>query len=127
MYFETDDPLPPGGWVRINLPESGQGPGAADAPCLTGQTVWCRPCRDEADTHYACGVRLLASGRRMDGSDARAIKVSCDLCEGDIACEDIRRTEDGLYLCPYCHQYLQAPPNHGLNKAILSRLIGNVL
>ena len=51
----------------------------------------------------------------------------CDLCDTKTPVEDIRRTEEPVYLCPDCYQSLSAMPAGKIKDSVMRFLARNVI
>ena len=91
------------------------------------RAVWCRSIPDNTTPRYGCGARLLKCSCRQDGMNAELICHTCDMCGVAIPCQDLRKSEEFLYLCPSCERHLSAIPEGHLKRSIKRFLIGNVL
>lgn len=128
MYFEPEAIVMPEENLHILM--SKFCPTAGEPECYhyyLAQAVWCRSIPDDVTPRYACGARLLKRGRLPDGVNAEAIYYTCDMCGSPTHCQDLRRTEDFLYLCSSCERLIAAVPKGHLKRSINRFLLGNVV
>jgi ribosomal protein L37AE/L43A len=51
----------------------------------------------------------------------------CDLCDTKTPFEKIRRTGEGLYLCPKCHKIISSMSGGEDKDSVMRFLMGNVI
>jgi len=128
MYFEPRAIVMPEESVHIIMPTYSPSSDGPDRYCsYRARAVWCRSIPDETDPRYGCGARLLECSCRLDGMDGEVICHTCDMCSVAIPCQNLRKTEEFLYLCPSCERHLEAIPEGQLKRSIKRVLMGNVL
>jgi hypothetical protein len=128
MYFEPHAIVMPEENINIIMPtHSPSSEGPEGFPYYLARAVWCRSIPDDTDPRYGCGAELLERSRLADGTDAEPISHNCDLCGQPIPCQNLRKTEEFLYLCNSCETYLESIPEGQLKRSVKRQLIGNVL
>jgi hypothetical protein len=89
--------------------------------------AWCRPIPDSEHPCYGFGLRVIKRGHQKGGTDAEPICQTCDLCASAIPCDEVRRIDDLVYLCPVCHRHVQSMPPGHLRRSMRRLLMGNVV
>jgi hypothetical protein len=128
MYFEQETIVMPEESIHIVM--STYSPSAEGPESLRyylAQAVWCRSIANDADPRYGCGARLLKSSCQPDGIKAENICHTCDMCGSLVPCQDLRKTEEFLYLCPSCEWHLMEIPEGYLKSSIQRLITGNVI
>lgn len=128
MYFEPRAMVMPGESIHIimsNYSPSTEGPESFQY--YQAETAWCRSIPDDANPRYGLGARLLKRSCRSDGVNAEIICHTCDMCGVSFPCQDLRKTEEFLYLCPSCKCSLGAMPEEKSKQSVLRFLTGNVI
>jgi hypothetical protein len=127
MYFEQPTIVMPQEGIHIIMSTyspSAEGPDSFRY--YLARAVWCRSIANDANPRYGCGARLLKRNRQADGINAEIIYHTCDMCGARIPCQDLRKTEEFLYLCPSCEWHLVAIPEGHLRRSIKQFVAGNV-
>jgi hypothetical protein len=128
MYFELQTMMMPEEGIHIIMSTySPSAEGPESFRYYLARTVWCRSIADDADPRYGCGVRLLKRSCQADGMNADTICHTCDMCGMLIQCQNLRKVEESLCLCPSCERHLAAIPEGRLKLSIKRLISGNVL
>jgi hypothetical protein len=128
MYFELRSIVMPGESIHIIASTSflsAEGP--ESFRYYLARAAWCRSIADDSDPRYGCGARLLRRSYESEGLNAEIICYTCDMCGLLIPCQDLRKTEEFLVICPSCEWHFVAIPDGNLKKSCKHFITGNVL
>jgi hypothetical protein len=128
MYFELKTLMMPEESIHIIVSTSSlSAEGPESFRYYLARSVWCHSIADGNLPRYGCGARLLKRNYQPDVINAEIICYTCDMCGRLIPCQDLRKTEEFLIICPACNWRSVAIPDENQKKSLKHNIIGNVL
>jgi hypothetical protein len=128
MYFEQPTIVMPEENLYIFIAKYSPSAEGPESFCYyQARAVWCHSIADESGLRYGCGARLIKRSSQPDGINAQCICYTCDMCGALTPCQDLRKTENSLYLCSSCEWHLFSVPEGNLRESIEDFVAGNIV
>ena len=128
MYFESDHSLQPESDIYIKMINyAPDAPGPEAYRTYRAKVKWCKKIDKSISYRYGIGIEHMTKSHLVYDRSVEGDTYSCDLCGIEVPSGEIQNTDDFVFLCISCFNYLGELPEGKIKESINDFLLGNVI